>query len=436
MNAHPRVLFVTPHAFNAVTGGGITFSNLFRGWPAERLATVHNDPEPTTDDVCRQYYRLGPAELDRVWPLSAARRGATTGGGTAGGSAPATGLARRAVLGVTGDVLPDRGRLTPELEAWIEAFRPDVLYTILGTIGMMQLVDRIRRRFDLPLVVHFMDDWPATAYRGGLIGQWQRRRMLALVQRLVADAAACLAISPAMATAYTRDFGRPFEAFQNTLDVARWSDLATPDPAAATPTEILYVGSVFSNAQLDALIDCAHAVAVLARAGRDVRLNISTPSGHGARYRERLEVHDCVTVEDTITDDDAFFRRIAAADLLLLPVNFDAETVRFIRYSMPTKVPAYLVSGTPVLAYGPELTAQIAYARDAGWAQVVDRPGVAQLSKEIARALDDDVLRRRVVSAAKEAAAANHDASTVRPRFQARLAEAPGLSPATEAVAQ
>lgn len=39
-----RVLFLTSSAFNKVTGGGITFSNLFVGWPIEAIATIHNDP--------------------------------------------------------------------------------------------------------------------------------------------------------------------------------------------------------------------------------------------------------------------------------------------------------------------------------------------------------------------------------------------------------
>ncbi|MBV8653193.1 MAG: hypothetical protein JO255_17135, partial [Alphaproteobacteria bacterium] len=59
----PRVLFVTPAAFNQVSGGGITFSNLFRGWPRDRLATVHNDRVPVSRDVCASYYELSDAEL-------------------------------------------------------------------------------------------------------------------------------------------------------------------------------------------------------------------------------------------------------------------------------------------------------------------------------------------------------------------------------------
>src|SRR5690606_10802115 len=39
----PRLLFVTPCAFNHLTGSGITFTNLFRTWPSDRIATAHSD---------------------------------------------------------------------------------------------------------------------------------------------------------------------------------------------------------------------------------------------------------------------------------------------------------------------------------------------------------------------------------------------------------
>src|SRR5690606_3451542 len=116
-------------------------------------------------------------------------------------------LARR---WLAGNAWPDSGRLTPALEAWIEAFRPELLYTILGTIGMMQLVDAIRRRFGLPLVVHFMDDWPAHLYRGGALSVVAHRRMQALIQRLVGAATARMAIGEAMADAYGSRYGAKF----------------------------------------------------------------------------------------------------------------------------------------------------------------------------------------------------------------------------------
>ena len=73
MTAFPRVLFLTPAAFNHLTGGGVTFSNLFAGWPKECLATAHNDAVPTSNDICDRYFKLSRAEIDLIAPLRIAR---------------------------------------------------------------------------------------------------------------------------------------------------------------------------------------------------------------------------------------------------------------------------------------------------------------------------------------------------------------------------
>jgi glycosyltransferase involved in cell wall biosynthesis len=443
MTEYPRLLFVTPHAFNHVTGGGVAFTNLFRGWPQDRIATVHNDPEPTADDVCRHYYRLGPAELDLVEPFASARRlirgdAATTpeNGSHGAATAPRGGLkaaAKRIAIDMLGPAFPERAALTPALEKWIGDFRPDVLYTILGSNGMMALIEKILARFDLPVVIHIMDDWPAAAHRQGLLAGRERRVMEGHLERLLSRASECLAISSAMAEAYARRYGRPFRAFQNAIDVARWAHTAKRDLSVRQPAELLYVGSIFPNAQLDSLADCAEAVASLNSGGYPIKLSISTPSGHADRYRSRLAIHPAIAIEDTIRDDARFFARIAAADALLIPVNFDADSLRFIRYSMPAKLPAYMTSGTPILVYGDPAAAQVQYAETAGWGYVVGARDRGLLTRGIRAIMEDDALRRHVSTAAAEALRRHHDASTVRADFHATLARAAGCGVALPA---
>lgn len=417
----PRVLFVTPVAFNKVTGGGVTFTNLFRGWPKDRLATVHCDTVPTSDEVCDRYYRLGAEEIALApWLRAFASATAPDAAGTPAAPAAAT-PAQRVKRLLFADGAPRRGRLTPTLDSWIDGFRPDVLYTILGGNPVMELVDAIRTRFAVPLVVHFMDDWPSVIYRGGLLSHSERARMQRLLARLVGNAERCLGIGEAMCRAFSERFGREFVPFQNPVEVGRWPSARTGrDPDA--PVTIVYTGSVYADAQADSLIAVAEAVARLAAEGVAVRLDIHAPSFQLAPFRSRLAL-PAVRLLAPLEDDADFFARLSSADMLVLPVNFDRRSVDFIRYSMPTKVPAYLASGTPVLVFGPAGVAQVDYARAAGWGKEVSVPEQRSLQAAIREVATDGALRARLVAAARQTLPA-HDAAEVRPRFQKVLIDA------------
>lgn len=422
----PRLLFVTPAAFNRVTGGGITFSNLFAGWPKDRLATVHCDSTPVSDDVCDRYYRLGSREIHAFGPLQKFRAAANAPVAAGGPSAPPS--PKRRIMAATkrlvfGDSLPEVGALSPDLAAWIADFKPQVMYTILGSNGLIELVLAIHRRFNIPYAVHFMDDWIEAHHRRGMLGWIERRRMNRLVDQAVHGAARRLAICESMAETYARRWNVPFAAFQNTVDVARWSGTAKTSLTPGRPTRLLYTGSILPFAQLDSLAECCRAVVRLNAEGVDIRLDIHAPGFLAEPARARLEIAPSIRLLPPLTDDADYFAALAAADVLLLPANFDPDSVRFIRYSMPTKIPPYLLSGTPILVYGPPGIAQVDYARRHGWGHVVDKPGVESIVAGLKEILDDGILRDRVSRSAKKTAAARHDVVQVRGGFQKMLSE-------------
>ncbi|MDA0787709.1 MAG: hypothetical protein O3B37_15620, partial [Proteobacteria bacterium] len=295
------------------------------------------------------------------------------------------------------------------------------------TIGMMELVDAIRRRFNLPLVVHFMDDWPSYLYRGGLVSFAARIGSRSVICLLVGAASERMAICDAMADAFAARFHVPFSVHHNPVDmtaIEAWIEQAGKDTAPVgqeAVLRVLYVGSIFDNAQAQSLIDIARAVAGLAESGREIRFDLYSPLHLAERFRTRIEIAPAVRLHDTIADDALFFQTIAGADILVLPVNFDADSVRLVRYSMPTKLPAYMASGTATLIYGPPGIAQVEYARQHGWGYVLDRQGVEGVTGALTELADDGTLRAKLATRAKGLAIDRHDAATVRSAFQARL---------------
>ena len=428
MQDFPRVLFITPVAFNPYTGGGATFSSLFSGWPKDRLATIHNDADPTTSDVCENYYMLGSAELDFIEPfgwLRRRRRSAPQAVSAASDFTPRSppGTIDRIRNYLLRDSIPERSRLTPELHRWIDDFRPDVIYTILGSNGMMALIEKVRAAFHLPLVVHIMDDWSSSAHRSGVFAPLERFKMNRWLAHFFKIAETCLGISSAMQAAYSKRYSRPFTAIQFTLDTERWAATAKRDLVCAQQPEFLYVGSIFADAQLQSLIDCVKAIAELNGEGFPATLRIVTQARTITRYRQLLDLHPMIKLEPSQFDDPTFFAMLARADALLLPVNFDSHSVSLMRYSMPTKVPSYLVSGTPCMVYGSTETAQVQYAQDAHWGHVVAERSLPGLKAGLRRIIEDMPLRH-ALSAAARTVSLNHDEKRVRPVFQNVLRQA------------
>lgn len=434
--ALPRTLFVTPLAFNTFTGGGVTFSNLFRGWPKDRLFTVHQDTLPLSRDVCSNYYGLGVDEIRLAGPLEWARRhlvrrspqspAAEAQSASGGPQLPSKfrSMALQSARLVFGNAgLPMTARLSERLAAWIEDARPQVLYSILGSTEMMELTELIRRRFALPTVVHIMDDWRSERARGGLLSPLIRRRLVALFDEAARTATGHLAICDAMADAYGRDYGVTFETVQNVLDSDAWLRHARVDVAAKTPAKLLYAGSIYADVQLQSLMDVAAAVASLRAAGKNLSLDVMCPEFMIAPYRAGIESHDGVRVVPQVARDQ-YFQTVCAADVLLLPVNFSSSAYRMVRYSMPTKVPEYLVSGVPVFLHGPREVAQVSYALREGWGHAVTRRDPQELRRELLRLVEDDGLRKTLVVRARRTAAERHDATAVRGKFREALIKA------------
>jgi len=423
----PRLLLLTPEAFNKVTGAGITFSNLFAGWPKDEIAVIHRDVVPVTEDICARYYRLTDREVHWWGWLRYITKANLFGVSQKDLTARQhRGWLKSALkpikMLIFGDGIPEQVHLTPELETWIKEFSPTAIYTIMGSNAMMELAERLRVRFRLPLVIHIMDDWVSVLYRGGLLSPWQSKKKERLFRHMTKVATARFAICDEMAEAYRQRYGQIFQSFQNAIDVDAWQQFRKNPVVVGSSVRIAYIGSIFPNAQLKSLRDICNAVQELHDEHFPISLEIYSPRHLAKQYREQLVIGTAISLYDTISDDISFFSTLQAVDILVLPVNFDRDTIEFIRYSMPTKVPAYLAVGTPILAYGPADVAQIAYAIKSGWAMTVTAPDMEQLKQAFRTLATDMTVRERISGCARAAAAGKHDAKYVRLEFQSALA--------------
>ena len=111
-------------------------------------------------------------------------------------------------------------------------------------------------------------------------------------------------------------------------------------------------------------------------------------------------------------------RVFAEADFLYLPYDFSEESIRFIKYSMPTKAPEFMISGTPVIMFGPEETALVQDAIQNKWAKVVTENNIQLLADAVKELLGDPFLRRQTAQNAIKLAETNFNSVKIRSDFR------------------
>lgn len=412
----PRVLVLCDEPINTLSGGGVTMGNLFRGWPPDKLGQVWAHHRFEIDEtVCPTYLRLGDHKMPgETWVPDALRR-------------------RRALVRTLRPLLRPGIRLDyARVLHWAKTFAPDVLYSQATPYPMYtwRLPRRLARDLDIPLVNHIMDDWPAamryewpSLYRQGMLSVLQRQL------RLLFEAGACnLAISQEMAGAFAARYGKPFLPFHNMIDLTQWSTPKRDYALSNGVFQVVYLGALSEDNQVHSLREIALAVGALAQRGVKIRLTVYTGDIYLGHYRQYLEGVPGVAHGGAVPRE-RLCATLASADLLALPVNFDARSLAMIQYSMPTKVPEYMASGTPVLVYAPAHVPAAAYARREGWGYGVTESDPAKLEGALLALMESETLRATLGQRGRELALRNHDARVVREQFRAvirRAARWPG----------
>lgn len=401
----PRVLVLCDEPINTISGGGVTMGNLFRGWPGEALGQVWAHHRFEIDKtVCPNYLRLGAHTMPgERWVPGVLRR------------------QRKLVKQLRGILRPGIRLNYDSVLQWAREFNPDVIYSQATPYPMYTwwLPRWLARDLNIPLVNHIMDDWPAA-----MRFEWPllyRQMMLPVLQRqlcLLFDAGACnLAISEPMAVAFAARYGKSFLPFHNMIDSTQWDKPKTNYALADEDFHIVYLGALAEDNQVHSLREIAIAVGNLAQRGIKIRLTVHTGEIYLGHYHQYLEGIPGVAHGGAVMRKD-LCSTLAAADVLALPVNFDPRSLAMIQYSMPTKVPEYMASGTPVLVYAPSHVPAAAYALQEGWGYTVTERDPARLEAALLALMESETLRAALGQRGRELALRNHDACVVRARFR------------------
>ncbi len=430
MSTFPKVLIIG-QPFTNNSGGGITQSNLFSGWDKDKIAvvcTTHMFKNLNTD-ICDTYYMLGTEEYKWTFPFNLIQRKVVSGGLKVAPTAQSNekpkgnikmSLRERIIVHYFYPFLEYMGlihqisRLTMSdtLSKWIEEYNPDVIYAQASTRESVLFCSLMQTHIKKPMVFHMMDDWPATISEKGPFKNFWKGKIDGEFRTMLDKCTVLLSISDYMAQEYKRRYGKSFTTFHNPIEIDFWKSSQRKNYALnGTPT-LLYAGRIGPGIQ--------DSLEAIAKATDQVNKQIN------ATIQFVLQTENKPSWVDNYTSAKhkvpvaykELPRVFAEADFLILPYDFSEDSIKFIGYSMPTKAPEYMMSGTPVIVYAPKVTAIVKDAENNKWAKIVTENSIDQLAVAIKELYQNEAERKQIATTAIAIAETKFNSIKVRHQFR------------------
>jgi glycosyltransferase involved in cell wall biosynthesis len=435
----PRVLIVGNN-FDFITGTGITLSNLFSGWDINNIAVASefiSNVETLNTSICRKYYLLGKAEVKYIWPLNLftkiqesktlnIEKEKVSNNSFIQDSDPSHtyyfkevySKYIKSILVYTGiNEIKIKESVSENFIKWIKEFNPDVIYTLLGTLNSIRFISDIKKCVNIPIAVHFMDDWPK---RKRLFNNYWEKKIYKELSELLKNTSYYFTICESMGEEYNHRYGFQFKAFHNPIILEKWERFSKKDWKIENNLKIIYAGKI-NDDNKNSINDMCHAVNNLNSENIMVDFEIYIPQDNKKLLKNISELKG-VKIFPSVNHNEMPLL-LSRADILFLPLDFTNKCVNYTRFSMPSKTPEYMISGVPVLVYCSHDSALNKYAKSKDWAYVISERSVKKIKDGILKLYQDENLRKYYGSGAYNIAKSEHGQKYVREKFRNALSE-------------
>ena len=423
----PKVL-ILGQPFNDFTGGGITLSNLFFGWDKQQLAVacVGHLMRSVDTTICDNYYQLGKKEHKWIFPFNFIQRKFSSGPlQFESNKAPQQRLPGNEVRSGLVDrffypFLKQVGlfhrmsviKPSKEFFQWVDDFKPDILYVQVSTRKDFSFTQSIYSYLKIPLVIHVMDDWPSTISNTGILKKYWFRKIDTEFRALLDRASLLMSISDQMSEEYEQRYHKKFISFHNPVDIDRWKPFQKNDVKLNGVPSFLYAGRIGIGID-SSLMSIARAIQSLSGELR-MELKFILQTKEKAAWFDDFSCVDHRSYQPYAEVP----RSLSQSDFLVLPYDFSEEATQYIKFSMPTKVSEYMISGVPILIFAPENTALVRFAKKMNIAIIVTDNNITSLCNTIKESIQNENTRMAFSRNAIQVAEEKFDSQKIRMNFK------------------
>lgn len=230
----------------------------------------------------------------------------------------------------------------------VDAFSPDYIYTLSASFYVNKWVLYFAKRYNIPIVVHYMDNWRETIYTQDKRTKWLNSLFERQIENMETKMKCGLTISELMKCAYSQKYHKKYLALMNTVKVQPYRE------KLEDKIIIIYAGGMHlkRNEVLKSISDFIASKSKLELHIYTSNLNIET---YGKEFKGENTFFHCTVPHEKIC------KIYENADILLHIESFDEKVIQYTKYSMSTKIPEYMMAGRPIICYAPHSIAAYQY---------------------------------------------------------------------------
>lgn len=232
----------------------------------------------------------------------------------------------------------------------VSLFSPDIIYTMGASNLVLKLCNYFSKKTGKKIIIHHMDNWVETMYSSRIFMLPFRMQLLKLISKTYMNVNVGLTISHKMA----EDFSLKWNTIH--LPLLNFTDSIVNQPNVNFKNNhitLVYTGGLHLN-RWKSLLEVSDIVEnINSNSDFELHLYIYTSDAGKKMYRDLFRMYS-KTIFKEYVEHSEINNLLQMSDILLHIESFEEINIKFIKYSISTKISEYLACGKPIIIYAPE----------------------------------------------------------------------------------
>lgn len=246
---------------------------------------------------------------------------------------------------------------TKELFTWIEDFKPDVIFSVLGNcIFVHNITIYIANKYKIPFVSYFTDDYYINDNSTNILQKIHYKLMKIQYNKTMKQSSYVYVIGDKMQKDYKIIFKREFGVLVNSIDFQD-NDKHMKNLSASNNIIISYIGGLHLN-RWKSIVDFSMLIDDI-KNKHNLKIEIQVFSALNPNEEIINEFNKHSIKYLGFLDKDKVKKQIEVSDFLLHVESFESKYRLYTKYSVSTKIPECLSSNKLLIVYGPHEVASV-----------------------------------------------------------------------------